>query len=343
MNKILILICVLSLLTLIALCLLIINYKNKKINKIDKKAKKVVNIISFISTGFAVLALFISSLGLIIQAKSPDLQMEIYTMHELPWEEENGSQELCLSYDNDGHVDFDFGVPKTWHLHITNQGNQYAENVKIQIRFDDFAFVSEPVSFTLSDHNYGIGSYCAVEHIFDEIIQPGETVEVPYIPFDNAELYEDYNSKFTNMDIKIYENNSLALEKSVFIKIVDNIMFEDSCSLEIYENDEDKLVRKFNEYYFNHKDYFSECNLDLDSMELYPKELAFSLKKHEEVYKHYLGLINVYNPILVEVYNKLTLFYGRLYYMGVSEEISGIDIEQAIENDMAIQWNARGH
>lgn len=107
MNKILILICVLSLLTLIALCLLIINYKNKKINKIDKKAKKVVNIISFISTGFAVLALFISSLGLIIQAKSPDLQMEIYTMHELPWEEENGSQELCLSYDNDGHVDFD--------------------------------------------------------------------------------------------------------------------------------------------------------------------------------------------------------------------------------------------
>lgn len=341
MNKILICICLLSLLTLIALCLMIINYKNKKINQIDKKAKKVVNIISLISTGFAVLALFISSLGLIIQTKSPNLQMDIYTMHEMTWEEENGNEELCLSYDNDGHVDFAFGTPETWHLHITNGGNQYAENVKVQIRFSDFAFVSQPDSFTLSDHNYGIGSYCAIERTFDEIIQPGEIIEVPYIPFDKAELYEDYNSDYTNMNIKIYENSSLVLEKNIFIKIVNNMMFEDGCSLEIYEDDEDKLVRKFNEYYFDCKGYFSVYNLDLSLMELYPKELAFSLDKHERVYKYYLQLINVYNPVLADVYNRLALFYGRLYYMGLSKEISGIDIEQAIENDMSIRRNFR--
>ena len=138
--------------------------------------------------------------------------MEIYTLHELPWEEENGSQQLCLSYDNDGHVDYDFGVPGTWHLHIKNDGNQYAENVKIRIRFDDFAFVAQPDSFTLSDHNYGIGSYRTIEHTFNGFIQPGETIEVPYIPFDNTEVYDDYNPSQTNMNIKIYENSSLVLE-----------------------------------------------------------------------------------------------------------------------------------
>lgn len=348
MYGLLICMCVLSFITFIILCLLIKNYKSKKINYLEKRAKKVVNIISFISTAFAILALFISVFGLIIQTKSPKLQMEIYTMHEIAWEEENKGEELCLSYDNDEHVDFDFGVPHTWHLHIKNVGNQYAENVKIQIRFDDFAFVSQPNSFTLSDHNHGLGSYCALEHTFSELIQPGETVEVPYIPLNNAELYneelsDDYklNRENTNMNVRIYENNSLVLEENVFIKIVDNPMLEDDCSLEIYEDDEDKLVRKFNEHYFNHEGYFSECNLDLDSMELYPKELVFSLKKHERVYKHYLKLINVYNPVLSEVCGKLAVFYGRLYYIGLSKEISGVDIEQAIENDMAIQWRSK--
>lgn len=341
MYKILVCICILSFVTLIVLCLLIKNYKNQNISHFDKRAKKVANIISFISTTFAVLALLISSIGLIMQSKSPKLQMEIYTAHEIIWEEENGSQELCLSYDNDGHVDFGMGVPSEWHIHIINEGNQYAENVKIQIRFDDFAFISQPSSFILSDHNYGIGSYCAVERIFDDVIQPGETIEVPYIPFDKAELYEDSNSSHTNMNIKIYENSSLVLEKNIFIKIVDNDMFEDGCLLETYENDEDKLVRKLNEYYFNHEGYFSEQNLDLDSMEFYPKELAFSMKEYEEVYKYYLKLINVYNPTLADIYNRLALFYGRLYYMGLSKEISGIDIEQAIENDLAIQWKSR--
>lgn len=342
--------CVLSFITLIILCLLIKNYKSEKINHLEKRAKKVVNIISFISTTFAILALFISVFGIIIQTKSPKLQMEIYTMHELAWEEENEGEELCLSYDNDKHVDFVLGAPYTWHLHIKNVGNQYAENVKIQIRFDTFAFVSQPVFFTLSDHNHGVGSYCAIEHTFSELIQPGEMVEVPDIPLDNAELYDKemfddhkLNRENTNMNVKIYENNSLVLEKNVFIKIVDDPMLEDECSLEKYEDDEDKLVRKFNEYYFDQEDYFSECNLDLDLMELYPKELAFSLKKHERVYKHYLKLINVYNPILSNVYSKLAVFYGRLYYIGLSKEISGIDIEQAIENDMAIRWKSKNY
>ena len=74
--------------------------------------------------------------------------------------------------------------------------------------------------------------------------------------------------------------------------------------------------------------------LYLDSMELYPQELVFSLEEYEKVYRHYLKLINVYNPSIASIYNRLAVFYGRLYYLSLSKEMEGIDIEQAIENDM---------
>ena len=335
MKGILICICVLSFFTLVALCFVIKNNKNKKISDFDNRIGKAINIISSIGVIFAILALLISTWGLILQIKSPKLQMEIYTPHELTWEEENGDKKLCLSYDNDGHVGFAMGVPSTWHLHIKNEGNQYAENVKIKIRFGEFAFVSQPDSFILSDFNYGMGSYAVIEHSFNKVIQPGEILEVPYFPFANAELYEFSDPDHTNMNIKIYENSSLVLEEDIFIEFVNDRMIEDTCLLNLYVSDEDKVVRRLNEYYF---DYYDDCifesNLYLDSMELYPQELVFSLEEYEKVYRHYLKLINVYNPSIASIYNRLAVFYGRLYYLSLSKEMEGIDIEQAIENDM---------
>lgn len=338
MNVILISICVLSFLTLIVLFLLIKNYKNKNINFIDKRVGKIVNIFTFISTAYAVLALIISILGLIMQNKSPKLEIEVYTIHEVTWEEENGDKQLCLSLDNDGHVGFEFGSPNIWHLHIKNEGNQYAENVKIKIQFGDLVFVPDPDSFILSNYFYGTGLFGSIEHTYDQVIQPGEIISVPEIPFNNVELYE-HNSDYTNMNIKIYENNSLALEKNFLIEFVENPLKEDICFLEEpYISDEDKIVREFNEYYFDDEDYFSECYLNLYPMELYPKEFVFGLEECEIVYQHYLRLIDVYNPDMSSIYRKLAVFYGRLYYLELSKEIDGINIEQAIQNDINIQF-----
>lgn len=340
MNAILICICVLSFLTLIVIFYLIKNYKNKNINSIDNRVGKVINVLAFISTGSTVLALIISILGLIMQNKSPKLEIEVYTMHGLTWEEENGDKQLCLSLDNDGHVDFDLGIPNIWYLHIKNEGNQYAENVKIKIKFEDLGFVTNPDSFILSDYIYGTGFFSSIEHTYDQVIQPGEIIKVPYIPFTNAKVYDIdsyYEPAYTNMNIKIYENNSLALEKNFLIEFVENSLKQDLCFLENpYISDEDKIVREFNEYYFDDEDYFSEYDLSLYSM-LYPKEFVFSLEECEIVYQHYLRLIDVYNSYMSSIYRKLAVFYGRLYYLELSKEIDGINIEQAIQNDINIQ------
>ena len=341
MNAILICICVLSFLTLIFLYFLIKNYKNKNINSIDNRVGKVINVLGFISTASAVLALITSILGLIMQNKSPKLEIEIYTMHELTWEEENGDKQLCLSLDNDGHVYFDLGIPNIWYLHIKNEGNQYAENVKIKIKFEDLGFVTNPDSFILSDYIYGTGFFSSIEHTYDQVIQPGEIIRVPYIPFTNAKVYDIdsyYEPDYTNMNIKIYENNSLTLEKNFLIELVENSLKQDLCFLENpYISDEDKIVREFNEYYFDDEDYFSEYDLSLYTMELYPKEFVFGLEECEIVYQHYLRLIDVYNPYMSSIYRKLAVFYGRLYYLELSKEIDGINIEQAIQNDINIQ------
>lgn len=323
------------------MCLVIKKNKNKNIKNFDNRIGKVINIISSIGVIFSVLSLCISILGVLLQIKTPKLQIEIFTIHGVTWEEENGDKELCLSYDNDGHIDFAMSMPNVWHLHIKNEGNQCAENVKIKISFSEFAFTSQPDNFTLTDFNYGMGSYAVIEHIFNEEIQPGESIEVPYIPFDNAELYEFSNPNYTNMNIKIYENSSLILEKDIFIEIVDNEMIENTCTLTLYESDESKIVRKLNEYYFESNYYKSspfESHLNLNSVPLYPIEYSFSLEEYENVYRHYLNLINVYNPSMESIYSKLAVFYGRLYYYGLSKKIPEIDIEQAIENDMMIQW-----
>lgn len=341
MNGILICLCILSFFTLIILCILIKNYKNKNINYIDNRVGKVINILSFIGTTFTVLAFIISIFGLIMQNKSPKLKIEIYTMHSVTWEEDNGDKQLCLSCDNDGHIDFDAAVPYMWYLHIENEGNQYAENVKIKIKFSDLGFVSEPDSFMLSDYLYGTGYYSTIECTFGQVIQPGEDIRVPYIPFDCAKVYDiegHYEPDYTNMNIKIYENNSLVLEKNFLIEFVENTLKKDTCFMEkSYISDEDKTVRELNEFYFDDKSYLSERDLSLYLMELYPKEIAFSLEEHEIVYRHYLGLINVYNSNMSSVYRKLAVFYGRLYYLGVSKDIDGINIEQAIYNDMTIR------
>ncbi len=340
MRTMLIWICVLSFLTLVILCLVIKNNKNKKIKSFDNRIGKVINIISSIGVIFSVLTLLISIWGIMLQIRKPKLQVEIYTVHGVSWEEENGERELCLSYDNDGHVDFAMSMPNVWHLHIKNEGNQYAENVKIKIRFSEFAFASQPDYFTLTSFNYGMGTYAVIEHIFDEDIQPDEYVEVPGIPLKNAELYEFSNPNYTNMNIKIYENNSLVLEKNFFLKFIDNEMIEDTCALMVYTSDEDKIVRKLNDYYFKtngNKYFLFESHLNLELIPLYPRKLTFSLEDYENVYRHYLKLINVYNPTMASIYNKLAVFYGRLYYYGLSKEMPEIDIEQAIENDMTIQ------
>lgn len=340
MKTMLIWICVLSFLTLVILCLVIKNNKNRKIENFDNRIGKVMNIISSIGVIFAVITLLISIWGIILQIKTPKLQMEIFTSHELSWEEENSWNELCLSHDNDGHIDFALNIPNVWHLHIRNEGNQYATNVKIKIRFSEIGFTSQPDNYTLRDFIHGMGHYAVIEHIFNEEIQPGEYIEVPYIPFDNAELYEDGSLDYTNMNIKIYENNSLVLEKDFFIEFVDNEMLKDTCVLKAYEPEENKIVRKLNEYYFEtngYKDFIFESHLNLESISLYPRELAFSLEDYENVYRHYLKLINVYNPSMASIYKKLAVFYGRLYYYGLSKEMPEINIEQVIENDMSVQ------
>lgn len=347
MNGILICICALSFLTLIALCFLIRNYKNGNINSIENRVGKVINVLSFISTTFTILALIISILGLVMQKKSPKLEIEIYTMHGEPWEVENGNQQLCLAVDNDGHVDFNMGFNNVWHLRIKNEGNQYAENVKIRIHFEKFGFVSQPVSFTSADYIYGTGFFSAIERTFDQVIQPGEAIHVPNIPFENAEAfdtcigYETYDFysydelNYTNMNIRIYENNSLVSEKNYLIELVDEPMMEYTCFRErphlTDKEDIDKIVRKFNEY------YFSECDFSLYSMDLYPKDCAFCLEECEVVYQHYLRLKDIYNSDVSSIYRRLATFYGRLYYLELSQKIDGIDIEQAIRNDIAIQ------
>lgn len=352
MNTILICVCVLSFLTLIMLCILIINYRNKDIKCIDDRIGKIINLISLTSTIFTVFALIISIVGLVIQNKSPKLEIEIYTMHEEPWKVEN-DQQLCLAQDNDGHIDFNYGTFNMWHLHIKNKGNQYAENMKIRIHFEKFGFISQPDSFTLSDYIYGTGFFSAIEYTYDQVFQPGEVIEIPYIPFENAEVFDtcigyetydfySYNElNYTNMNIEIYENNSLVFVKNYLIELVDNPLIEYTCFRErphlTDEEDIDKAVRKFNEYYFNEKDYFSEADFSLYSMQLYPKEFIFSLEECKMVYEHYLRLIYVYNPHMASIYKKLAVFYGRLYYLELSKEIDGINIEQAIQNDIFMQ------
>lgn len=101
-------------------------------------------------------------------------------------------------------------------------------------------------------------------------------------------------------------------------------MLEDNSVLTHPENNIDELVRKFDEYYD-------------DSLELYPTEIEFGLEQHRAVYEYYLKLINDYNPSLAGFYRKKAAFYGRLYYMRLHKDISKIDIERFIEDDMAKQ------
>jgi len=334
LRLLLVAICILSLTVLFVLYTLLKKYHETKPRIFNKRLDNIINIITLISVVFGILSLLTSSLGLLYETRKASLTIEFYTPHGLLWNYENANN-LCLSLDSDHHVCYSFGIPSEWNIAIKNTGTKYADNLKIKIQFDGFVFTPEPESYTLSDFIYGTGSYASINYVFSQTLKPGEVIDVPALPWENTYMDYDSISSKTNMKIKLYENNSLVLEKNYPINIVANELVSDICILDNVE-DAQQTVYKLNQYYVqkydNHGKYFNKYILkELDTYPLNANE--FSIEDYQKAYKFYLERINVYNPSTSNCYKQLALFYGRLYYQNVKNKIPDLNLEQAITND----------
>lgn len=310
--------------TFFIFCIFIIVRKEVYFSKFNKKLKNIQNIIALLGLILAALTIIITCAINIISNKNSNLTVAIKDAHGFDWEK---SKPLVYIIDDNNHISYDITMPNTWVIYIKNTGNNIAENVTVDISFDNLMFIGQPDEYTLKNHLHGIGGYINISRTFD-YIQPDSEVSLPIMPLESLEAQDFISNenaildiKQTNIYITVYENNNITQSFSFLCKCDETS--PDSCE---HEKDEQKIkisnidkIIDINNIY----DYIDCQNI----ISLHPE---LSSSDFKIAYHYYLDRLNIYNPNKQSEAKKKAIFYGRLYYTSMHED----DIELKIYNDM---------
>lgn len=318
------------------LCIIVIaNIKSKKLFDFNERINKVQNIFTYISLIIAALAILITGLINIISDKRTTLEIITKDGHGYDWYETHNTEMLLYTIDTQEHLSYNRCVPDEWFISIKNSGNIVAENVTIEISFDDVQFYGIPDDYDLKEHLNGLGGYKYITHSYKSI-QPNEEINLPFIPFENTDIIDiggiessEIQNRMRNeinMYVSIYENSNLR----------QNLIFpckyyceEDTqtCIQEVIEeygkNGPNTSMLKLKKLNLIGNDYVDCKNIIKNHPELSVEDLKYT-------YHYYLGKLNVYNPEARLDAKSNSIFYGRLYYISIKEN----DIDSKINNDI---------
>lgn len=222
MNKEILFNCViiiLGILYLVSVLIYGIWSKSKKKSNYADAFKSFVEITGVIAS---VVAIVINSLLNLLSYKAPELHILIRTQHGMEWTEE-GNDGYDLPFTIDSKKTFSYNVcnAQKWFICIENTGNISADDVAVEISFDDVLFPmanNKNKEYSLKNFQYGTGCF---NSIYREVgkIQPGEEVMLPQTlegTISYAELFNKDTTikKNTVMHIKIYLSNGKMLKYS---------------------------------------------------------------------------------------------------------------------------------
>ncbi|MGD8190519.1 hypothetical protein ACQCN2_11090 [Brevibacillus ginsengisoli] len=284
------------------------------------------NFFVYVSVLVAVLGTCIALAAYNQSVKKPEFKVTIVN-EQGEYSETMGGNIFLEKYSNN-EMRYGFSVPTTWKLNITNTGERSAKNVIVKLIFDNISFENEYIyEFTLSNHQRGIGGYQGL--IYDEInlLLPGESVDLPYLPLEgqahiNNSLESSRQIDKCKMTVQIYcdDENKYIKEYSVDIKKPEHGEYE------IEYNG----YKKMNDILRTVHDTNTILNSEFTSVD-YPVEIPESINDADVKFAYYycLGKINSKQETLMTQYS---LWFGREYYYRLLKDAKLA--EEKVRNDI---------
>lgn len=278
---------------------------------------------SYVSVLVAVLGICIALVAYNQSIKQPEFKVTVVN-EQGEYSETMGGNLFLERYSND-EIRYSFSVPTTWRLKITNTGERSAKNIVVKLLFNNISFESEYVyDFTLSHHQRGIGGYQGLIYDEVELILPGESIALPYLPLMGQ---GHINNAFENsaqisnseMIVQIYSDDVKKYSKKYSIDIVNPQHGEFEIEYNGYKKFGD-ILKKVNS---NEYSVFTDVN--------YPVDIPKSIIDTDVKFAYYFCLGKI-NSKKAEQMTQYTLWFGREYYNRLFNDAKLS--EEKIKNDI---------
>jgi len=287
------------------------------------------NFLVYVSVLVAVLGICIALAAYNQSIKKPEFKVTIVN-EQGDYTGTMGGEIFLEKYSND-EIRYGFSVPTTWKLKITNTGERSAKNVIVKLFFDSISFENEYIyEFTLSNHQRGVGGYQGLIYDEIELILPGESVDLPYLPLEGqAHINNSYKNPMQidkcKMTVHIYldDVNKYIKKYSVDIKSPENGEYEMEYSGH----------KKFGDILRKVRDTNTILNSEFIGVN-YPIEIPGSIDDDDVKFAYYycLGKLNSKKKLLMTHY---TLWFGREYYNRLLKDAKLA--EEKVRNDIWIE------